>query len=423
MKKILLSACLSGFMINAFAQTAVSDTVSTGAHYGQQVWYSLASGQKTTIAADAWDIAFPTNNRSVAVRINDGGGVHLWKNPNGDQTSWASLDTTGMDSWKESYNSESDWDFGAFNDNGSSAQFDYGWGTYDMADHHIRANAAFVIETTAGNLKKIMIEELDAVNGVYYFKYADLDGSNEISDTLDLADFSGKNFAYFSLETGQELNLEPNKTDWDLLFTQYTAMIPAGPDTVAYPVTGVLSNINEGIAKVENVDVNSYDDYESQTLDSARNVIGYDWKSFDMNSGGYQVADSTLFFVLDKNNDIWKVVFTGFGGSSNGNFILGKEKLNTTGIQNATKTIASMALYPNPVTNGTLSIAFNLNQSAQNVFINIYDFSGRTVYQQQIKAHTGMNQQRMPTDNWAKGTYIVNMSVAGESMSQKVIVY
>lgn len=423
MKKILLSACLSGSMINAFAQTAVTDTVSTGAQYSQQVWYSLATGQQTAISADSWDIAFPTNARSVAVRINDGGGVHLWENPNGDQSSWATLDTTGMNSWKECYNSESDWDFGAFNDSPSSGQFDYGWGTYDMSTHHVKANSVFVIQTTEGSFKKMMIEELDAVNGIYYFKYADLDGSNEISDTLDLADFSGKNFAYFSLGTDQELNPEPNKADWDFLFTQYTSMIPMGPDTMAYVVTGVNQNINEGIAKVEGVDVDSYDDYQSQTLDSAKNVIGYDWKSYDMNSGSYQVTDSMLFFVQDKSANIWKVVFTGFGGSANGNFILGKTQLNTTSIKDAGKTIASMALYPNPATKGQLTIAFNLNQGEQNVSISIYDLSGRMIYQQQNKANAGMNQQHINTANWVNGTYIVKMSVAGQTMSQKAIIY
>lgn len=423
MKKILLSICLSGFMINTFGQAAVTDTVSTGAQYSQQVWYNLATGQQTSTSAKGWDIAFPTNNRSVAVRINDGGGVHLWKDPNGDQTSWATVDTTNMSNWKECYNSESDWDFGAFNDNLSSAQFDYGWGTYDVSDHHIRANSVFVIQTADGNFKKIMIEDLDAVAGIYYFKYADLDGSNEISDTLDLADFSGKNFAYYSLQTNQELNPEPHKTDWDLLFTQYTSMIPAGPDTIAYVVTGVISNINEGVAKVEGVDVNSYDDYQGQTLDSAKNVIGYDWKSYDMNSGAYHIADSTLFFVQDKSKNIWKVVFTGFGGSANGNFILNKEQLSTTSIKDAAKTVASLALYPNPVINGRLTIAFNLDERAQNVFIGIYDLSGRMVYQQQSKANAGMNQQNINTANWANGTYIVKMTVAGQTVSQKAIIY
>ena len=421
-KSILFAFAIGCFSYSAKAQNQTDDSVSIGANYVNQVWYSLETGQKTSISADQWDIAFPTNNRSVAVRINDGGNVHLWKNPNGDETSWATLDTTGMSNWKECYNSESDWDFGAFNDNASSGQLDYGWGTYDVSDHHIRANSVFVIQLTDSSFRKIMIEELDAVAGIYYFKYADLDGSNEVSDTLGLADYSGKNFAYYSLQTNQALNPEPDKNEWDLLFTQYTSMIPMGPDTVAYVVTGVVSNINEGAAKVEGVDVNTYNDYQSQTLDSAKNIIGYDWKSYDMNSGIYQIADSTLFFVQDKSNNIWKIVFTGFGGSSNGNFVFSKEKLNTTSIHQASGITASMAVYPNPATSGYFTVAYQLKGKTLPVTLQVADLSGRVVYNRQVNVQAGMNQQRIQTQNWASGAYFLSLQVAGERTTQKIII-
>lgn len=421
-KAILFAFAMGCFSYSAHAQSQVNDSVSIGAGYVNQVWYSLETGQKTSIAADEWDIAFPTNNRSVAVRINDGGGVHLWKYPDGDQTSWATLDTAGLSSWKECYNSESDWDLGAFNDHASSGQFDYGWGDYDVSDHHVRAKSVFIIQLTDGSFRKIMIEDMDAVSGTYSFKYADLDGSNEITDTLHLADFNGKNFAYYSLENNQELNPEPQKNEWDLLFTQYTSMIPAGPDTMAYVVTGVVSNVNEGVAKVEGVEVSTYEDYESHTLDSAKNVIGYDWKSYDMNGGGYQVADSTLFFILDKNENIWKVVFTGFGGSSNGNFIFSKEKLFTTGIHQGSSLTASVAVYPNPATQGYFTVAYQLNGKALPVMLQVTDLSGRVIYHQQVNAQLGMNQQKIETQNWAQGAYFLTLNVAGESTTQKVII-
>jgi len=421
MKKIFLSALVLGVTANTFAQNAASDTVLTGPQYAQQVWYSLETGQKTTIDKTSWDIALSAKSFSVAIMVNDGANTHLWKHPTAAITDWNTVDTTGISTWEESYNSETDWEEGAFNafPNGS---YDYGWGGYDMNTHNVTGNSIFIIQLSNGDYKKLIIEELLA-NGTYNFKYADLDGSNEENVSLDKADFPNKNFAYYNLTTNQAENLEPASNEWDLLFGQYTSFIPTGPGTVmAYKVTGVLNNVDVLTAKVEGVDAVNYSDYQSHTLDSAKNTIGYDWKTFDMNNNVYNMADSTVFFVQDKSENIWKVIFTGFGGSADGSFSFSKEKLITTSIRNADNKIASLAIYPNPVTNGSVTLAFQLKGNAQNVHFTVYDNMGRTQFQSTENAQMGMNTKTISTDSWAKGMYFLNMEIEGSKTVQKIII-
>src|SRR5690606_16438540 len=105
---------------------------------------------------------------------------------------------------------------------------------------------------------------------------------------------------------------------------------PMGADTVPYVVSGIFTNIGVGVIKAEGVDADSYEAYEADAFTELKNAIGHLWKSYDMASGEYVVADSTVFFVQDLAGDIWKVVFTAFGGSATGDMVFSKKKLTTT---------------------------------------------------------------------------------------------
>lgn len=424
MKKVSLLALLGLFSWSLQAQNVVNDSVSLGAGYAQQAWYGLESGQTTAIDKYEWDIAFPIPGMSVALRINDGGGVHLWKYPNGDQTSWSTIDTSGLANfWSESYNSEDDWDFGAFNALGTNNQFDYGWGHYDLSDHHVRANSVFIIELADGTFKKIIIDDFDSRLGIYHFRHADLNGANEVNDSLKLRDYSGKNFVYYSLSNSQFKDLEPLKSDWDLLLSQYTTFIPSGPDTIAYLVTGVLANVDEGLIKAAGVEANSYISYQNHAWDSARNVIGYNWKVFDGASGSYQVIDSTVYFLMDKAEDIWKIIFTGFNGTT-GTFYFSKEKLETNAIKNSLQHEINWALYPNPSNGGDFQIAINLANASSSTALKlrVYDPVGRMVSQRNLELKPGMNRFQVATNNWVAGTYFVSIITDQGSVSQKIII-
>lgn len=420
MKKIILSILCGCALSSLHAQSIITDTVSAGAQYASQVWYSLENGTKTGVPKAGWDIAFRTDaTMTVSIFINDGAGTELWKYP-GDTAAWNALDTAGIDTWDQAFNSESEWETGAFNAVPGSSQFDYGWGEYDMNTHNVNGNAIFVIRLSDGSYRKIWIEKLD-LGSTYTFKYADLDGANEQEVTLEKSDYANKNFGYYSLQNNQALDPEPDSGDWDLLFTQYTSFIPAGQDVIPYVVTGVLSNNGVSSAKVTHVDAASYTDYESQVLDEVKNGIGYDWKDYDMAANAYVVADSTVFFVQDKNEAIWKLVFTGFGGSADGNFIFSKEKLTTTAIQDATGDIGSMAVYPNPVSNENLTVAFGLKENRP-ARLYIYDYSGRCVFHKNVNARQGMNRETFSMQSLTAGIYLLTLEAGSQKASQKIVI-
>ena len=113
----------------------------------------------------------------------------------------------------------------------------YGWGVYDMNTHNLTGISLYIIKTRAASYKKIWIVNKLSAEQKYTFRYSDLDGSNEQTVNLDLAG-STKNFVYYSLDTNEEVDREPEKDKWDILFTKWI------DKSINYPVTGVLQNID-----------------------------------------------------------------------------------------------------------------------------------------------------------------------------------
>ncbi len=419
MKKAILSTILGCFGAAAIAQNIITDTVTTGPQYQNQIWYSLESGNKTSTDKFAWDIAFRSFGVSASIIINDGGDVQLWKYPNGGISEWNTVDTAGMNAWTESFNSEKDWEEGAFNQF-AVGSLNYGWGEYDQVTHDVTGNAIFIIKLADGNFKKIIIESL-LNDGTFNFKYANLDGTQEQSISLLKSNYADKNYVYYSLSTDQILDLEPNRTEWDLLFTQYTDVVTMGPEPMPYKVAGVLTGLQAKSIQADEVDQDSYKDYENHTFESDKNIIGYDWKSFDMNTSTYLIEDSIVYFI-NSGDHIWKVVFTDFGGSANGEFMFTKELLKTTSIHTPNETLASLTLYPNPVVNADLNIAYHLSASVQDVTISIFDNLGRVQFQEKAGINTGMNVKTVNTQSWAKGMYVLIMDINGQKITKKITV-
>jgi hypothetical protein len=292
-------------------QQSASEEVDMGANYVDDVYYSLADGIVSTVVRDNWDIAFGTAARSSSILINEGSGVELYVYPTDDTWTWGdAIDTTGIESWNPLWNSDESWEDGAFSRN-ATGHPNYGWGEYDAVTHDVIGVTLYVIKLTNGDFKQIFIDKKYSVDDTYDFRYADLDGSNEKVVQLDLSGYTDKNYLSYSLVNGESVDREPLSTDWDMLFTRYY------DESIPYYVTGVLTNLNVQTIRKEGVDStdNSFnpDDFTSNISE-----IGSDWKTFDMSTFSYKVVDSLAFFVKTPAEKVYKVMFTGFEGSSSG---------------------------------------------------------------------------------------------------------
>jgi len=286
----------------------VNDSIAMGAGYVTDIYYSLADGVIAEVPRTNWDIAFSVDPQSSAILINEAASVELKVYPSSSSTlaeMWAEpVDLTDYGSWDNLNNPDTTWADGAFGMN-ATGHPNYGWGNYNMASHNVEGAALYIIKTRSGKMMKIAIEMKYSMEQRYAFRYADLETKVETSVDLDCS-ASTANFVYYSLDSKEVLeNREPDASTWDLLFTKYT------DNSINYNVTGVLSNANVLVAEKDNTTFEDITWSEGDLSDNI-NIIGSDWKSFDMENMVYVVDEGRVFIIRDASERCYLLNFTAF---------------------------------------------------------------------------------------------------------------
>ncbi len=385
--------------VNSSNAQMVTDMVSIQNGYTNQSFYSMVNGEVANVINTDWDIAFQLRGYAASILINSKRGVSLWK-ANKDISQWNSMttaDTTGIvsDPAYQLFNSDTSWDFGAFNrTNNASNQFDLGWGEYNYITHIITGDSVFFIKVGPTDYRKLRIDDL--TGGIYNFRFANLDGTGEVVTSLNKQNFQNKFFGYFSIVNNTTIDREPVYNSWDLTFCQYFAQTP-----IAYMVTGVLSNDSVYVAKAYPVDT-ALTTPAGFNFSGDMNAIAYEWKSYNMGTNMWDIADSTVYFVQDRTGYLWKMIFTGFGGSTNGNFIFEKGPANQTGLFENSP-VKSFGVYPNP-TSGFARMMLQTEEAGM-ATIQLVDLNGKTVLQQAQWLNGGLNTLDMDLSDLNAGIY------------------
>ena len=402
---LLMAALYTG--LHASAQ----ETVSMGSGYSNENYYSLSSGDEISVVRDNWDIAFASDglgSSSSTIRINGSIGTELYLFSN-DTADWGSLDTTGFQ-WSQLINSETDWSTGAFQNQTPASGFDLGWGTYNSITHIVSGDRIFLLKLANGAYKKLIIDQL--TGGEFTFHYADLDGSNLVETSVSKSNYAGKNFGYYSLQNNVSLDREPLANSWDLLFTKYVVDLGGG---YLYGVTGVLANAGIQVAQANSVNNVLTESWQGHSFDDNIGTIGWDWKSFNMTTFAYEIEDSLVYFIEDEIGNIHKVVFTGFGGSSTGDFMFTKELVNAVGLTEFKNQILNV--YPNPAS-GIINVIFSSNDNE--VALSIVDLSGRTVASRELNVNAGMAQESIDISHLNSGVYLLTLRTSKGIETQKI---
>jgi hypothetical protein len=399
-KKIFtIGLVILGTTLNA----QVSDSVALGAGYMNESYYSLQDGEVANVINNDWDLAFDMSNFGATIRSNRLSSVFLYP---GSISDWETLDTAGIEEWTRYYNSDITWSFGALNAPATDDPEDLGWGTYNTTTHFTDGSRLFVVELQSGEFRKLFIEKL--ASGTYTFQHDKLDNSDLSNETVVKADYNTQNFIHYSMETKTIISREPHTGTWDIVFSNYHSEII--PD-VYYGVTGVLSNV--GVTTQEIDDLPSDEAIFSGTFDNEINVIGHNWKSFNMDTWLYDIEDSLTYFVFTNNEDVWKLVMTGFNGSVDGKVYFTKELVSASGINEEAQ--VEFALYPNPTVD-----FLTVSSSVELDLVNIYGMNGQLV---QSTLVGGANMVQLDVERLTSGTYIVETrSKNGVTNVQKILI-
>ena len=354
--------------LHSFSQDVINDTFSMEPGYANMVFYNMSDGVVGTAPLANWHIAFDVAPMGSSIRINGGMGVNLYEY--GDADTWDNVDVSSF-SGTALYNDQTSWAAGAFNQNGDGG-FDLGWGDYNVVTHVVTGDKVYVLQNLDGDWFKVQPQSL--ASGVYTLRSAPVDGGNETVVTVNKDDYEGKNFAYYTLGAAAAEDLEPNEA-WDFMFTRY--MEDLG-DNYYYGVAGALMSRATSVQQLDGLEDPFVDgEADADAFVTTTNEVGHDWKEYQFGAG-YTLASDRCYIVNSVSGEQWRMVFTGFGGTTDGVVELGKVLETSTPSSVFENTSETAKLYPNPAITGQ-PIQFEW-AGVDQMYIQIVDAMGRTVH-------------------------------------------
>ncbi len=164
---------------------------------------------------------------------------------------------------------------------------------------------------------KVRIDEYD--EKAYNITFSGMN-SRPLTRTVEKDD--RYNFVYVNL-AGDSLNtvvVEPPKTDWDILFSQYGTILYTddGVPTPYYVRGALLNPYNVEVAMADSIPFDSifYDQAMNFDYSGIRNRIGYDWKDvkvdFESNTAVYYVKKDSTWLIRDTEGLYYKLRFLSY---------------------------------------------------------------------------------------------------------------
>lgn len=424
MRILTLLLILTVFAANISNAETTTVKVATGKSYSNLAWYDLNDDATTTQPLTSWDIAILVPGQNASLIINSGAGCKLWEVVGKTVDDFGSpLDTAGMTSkpeqFKEWFNSDITWSIGAFNCglNGFEQDGDFGWGAYNMSTHAISGTKLFIMKSASGKFYQIRIEDL--LSGVFYFSYANLDGSESETEDISKKSYTGKTFGYYSLESKDRVDLDA--ASWSLLFGKYIAQVDNGQGgTSPYMVNGIRQNYGWAAVKVAGQDPAKVQTPSGDEFSGKITTIGHEWKKLN-SSMAWEIPTDQCYFVLSEDGLGWKIVFKDFAGSSTGEVTFEKTPVFVNSVKDQEGNLFGLfSIYPNIIeTEGTFDLAFT-NKNNTTTKIAIFDLNGNAVYTHNIDQNENTGLKVSP--RLTTGIYFVTLSIDGNTSVQKLIV-
>lgn len=411
MKTKLLLLCLLFISVSGLQAQVTNVNMTMGAGYSNQVYYKLSTETSTTFAANSWDIAFlRTSAFSHGIRVNGGIGIEVFQAA-AAASDWNTINIANEASWTQLYNSDTDWNNGAFMQGTASS----GWGNYNPVNHHIVGSIIYVLKYADGSYKKFICEDYF---GAYTIKYSSWNGTSWDADqTAVISNSSNPNnkFNYYSLQTNQEVVAEPAIADWDIKFTRYYTEV--APNT-QYLVTGVLHS--DQVTVAENDEPGGNGDTSSLSFSTDINVIGYDWKSFT--GMGFSVNTDKAYYIKYADNSYYRLTFSSFSGSSSGDLSFAFEDVTSIlSVEDVAEGV-SFGMYPNPSRDKKVNLLYDIQKlNSDKNTVTIYTTTGQQVFTKELKQNSGLYNKTLDLSGLKSGMYVVQFTSGTASVTKKLV--
>lgn len=264
-------------------------------NYKNQVWYSLAANKvvSTNLKTD-WDIAFEASSEGWHIILNSSKSMRASKINVSDLATIK--DTSGSTSQAKPDMPSGNLDSTAIGD----------WRNKEVCyiiNRGYNENARFQ------GFWKLKIKSVSATS--FTFEYGDVYGKAVFEGFVNKNDLY--RFNAFSFTSKQQVQIEPPKNTYDLCFTQFTTVFTE-PSFQYYQVTGVLTAPGIEVLKIPHKEFSeiSITDTTLGTFSKRADIIGHDWKSYDLETSVYTTYDKMGYILKDAKGFFYKLHFIDF---------------------------------------------------------------------------------------------------------------
>jgi hypothetical protein len=279
-------------------------TIDMTSKYTNQFYFSFKENKIVkSNQYDIWDLAFQSNGDSLFILLNGAKFMEA-----------ADMGVVPF----ESVTSRKEAQFKYDSTNGDYSKYSIGkWWNENSGKIESNNHVFIVNRGNNDSLRKIGYVKLQILgfeNNQYKIKFANLDGSNE--NTVTIPKKAEYNYIMLSFDDGGKiLDLEPEISTWDIMFTKYIAFLVYNDGLLPYSVTGVMINSTQVLAVLDSTrnfaDI-KYEDIPNYKFSNKPDVVGYDWKSFTINGESYHVKPYFIYILKDTKGFYWKFHFIDF---------------------------------------------------------------------------------------------------------------
>jgi hypothetical protein len=343
-----------------------------------------------------WDLALYAEGHEIGGMINETKGVKIWRVFK-DTLQFSSL--TLADTTFPVSNSSDVFYLGALDTMYTGTletRFNIGIGDFYQSSLVTIPTKMYIIKREDNVYGKLFISYDKSNNRSFTIRYADIDNTNSryiivAKPTVSISSPLTRHFKYVKLQDGSVLNdFEPAINDWDIVFRKYKV------GATNYPI-GVLTNnahnlirlsnitgfpadyLKEGVVKTEayeaigdpstvtyNGSLNS-----SDPISRNYNQIGEKWLNTTLN----QPFSGRSYFIKDKFNRLWHLVFTSYDITSKTLNIAYQQK----GSASIESSVSAPSIYNIYQSENLLHIE-NLKSNKESL-VRILDLTGKLLYQ------------------------------------------
>jgi hypothetical protein len=275
--------------------------VDMGEKYEYQYYISLDDQKIVFVSrSDQWDLAFESASDKHAIYLNGGQGMAAI--PTG-KTQFANVTAADTSSAAKRWRYDEQ--------HGGIDSTAFGDWLENEQVYIVRLNG------TNNKLRKIKITYVDAFQ--YMIEAGDINAVQ--GQPITIVKKENNNYTYFSFDLLKTVDgVEPDDhRDWDLQATLYSYVFYDQNPPLPYVVNGILLNPLSTTAYKDSLnDYNAIDlaFTNGLNLSADRDVIGFNWKSYDIDKNVFTVVPKYSFIVKTKTQSIYKLKFLDFYSST-----------------------------------------------------------------------------------------------------------